>query len=149
MITESEFTLKEGGDPRYISVYSGLPPPLLCSLSGLGGDCDVRVEGYFSPDKSDFSCYNEGEKFKLPQGVLGWEGDAEGAFCGVPITMKGVGKMLRIPVQAKMDMRRERRTAVRTLRLFQRHYVAQELKYEKELVTATVSIVFSSTAGLL
>jgi len=145
-MTESEFTVIEGGNPHFISVYTGLPPALLCALSGLGPDCDVRVEGYFTPDKHDFTCHNDDKKYKLPQGVLGWEGKGEGAFCGVPITAKGVGESLRIPVHAKVDMRWERGTAKRTLRLYQRHYVSQELKYERELVTATVSVVvFIST----
>ena len=141
IISESEFTVTEGGEPRYISVYTGLPPSLLCALSGSGADCDIRIEGYFSPHKSDFKCYDDGKKYRLPQAVLGWEGEGDGAFCGVPITAEGIGRTLRIAVRAKLDMRRERRTAVRTLRVFQRHYVAGVLNYEMELIVATVSVV--------
>ena len=125
---------------------ASLPTSIRCKTNSLNGTCYVKIETVFLQHKEK-TCYIDGEKTLYPQAVVGWSTTlpVTEAFCGLAILEEDTGKQLKIPIKAKMDLLVEKtKSERRTLVIFERHYVREQVTYESKLKEVTVNIVDST-----
>ena len=99
--SEREITIIEGGDTAEIEVEVTMPPHFICTETGNPGEvCVLKVVAEFR-SHNERRCRDQDER-NLIQAVIGYPGELEDAFCGLPVTMQSWDDDLVIPVRAKV-----------------------------------------------
>lgn len=147
----SDITVLEGGVSEYITVTIPLPPSFMCrrDLSKLDDECVIMIDAQFESLKKDFKCSDNKDK-RLPQAVIGYEFEpitVEEAVCGIKITDENWMPQFKIPIRAKVDMRAERKTAVRKLYVYEKHIISSQVIYQQEITTVTVRVLITGYQG--